>query len=408
MAKVSMKARTEVIERHKSAYKRGKKKEKTKLLDIVCAGTGLSRDRAARLLSGKSGTAGTRKTKGKRGRKRTYDDKFRRALEDLWHIMGFVCGRRLAAGMEDLLDALERAGEAEYDDDIKDKLRKASASTMDRLLTRARKGLQGKGRATTKPGTLLKRNIPIRMGTQWDDAIPGFVEIDLVAHCGETTAGDYANTLDVTDISSCWTETRAVANKAQRNVFAGLMHIKEQLPFPLRGIDSDNGSEFINDQLYRYCKQENIVFTRGRPYTKNDGCHAEQKNWSIVRQHIGYDRYEGEAAVKLLNEYYDALRLYTNFFQPSAKLLRKERVGARVKKHYEAPRTPYRRSLASKHINDEAKAKLTETFITLNPVKLLRDMSVLQDKLRTVGMPYRGYDGVRRSVFVEVSAKEGV
>jgi hypothetical protein len=327
MAKVSMKARGKVIERHKKAYKRSGKKEKTKILDIVCKSTGLSRDRAAWLLSGKARTGTAKGGEKKRGRKREYDDKIKWALKELWHIMGFMCGKRMAAGMADLLGALERAGEKAYDAETKEKLLRVSASPIDRLLARERKGLQIKGRATTKPGTLLKREIPVRVGTQWDDAVPGYVEIYLVTHCGETTAGDYVNTLDATDISTCWTETRAVVNKAQRHVFAWLMHIKGELPFPLRGIDSDNGSEFINDHLYRYCKKEGIMFTRSRPYTKNDGCHVEQKNWSIVRQHIGYDRYEGEAAVQLLNEYYGMLRLYTNFFQPSTKLMSKGRNG---------------------------------------------------------------------------------
>ncbi|MDR1617082.1 MAG: transposase, partial [Syntrophomonadaceae bacterium] len=170
MAKLSMKARAEIIERYKTAYKRGGKKAKTKLLDVVCDSTGLSRGRAARLLSGKAKAGGAKVTKEKRGRKRVYDDKFRRTLERLWHIMGFMCGRRMAAGMGDLLDALERAGEMGYDEETKDKLRKVSASTIDRLLSGARKSLQYKGKATTKPGTLLKRDIPIRLGTQWDDA----------------------------------------------------------------------------------------------------------------------------------------------------------------------------------------------------------------------------------------------
>lgn len=408
MAKVSMKARGEVIERHKKAYKRCGKKEKTKLLDIVCESTGLSRDRAARLLTGK-GRTGTAKGGGKkRGRKREYDDKIKVALKELWHMMGFMCGKRMAAGMEDLLGALERVGEKAYDAETKEKLLRVSASTIDRLLARERKGLQIKGRATTKPGTLLKREIPVRVGTQWDDAVPGYVEIDLVAHCGETTAGDYANTLNATDISTCWTETRAVVNKAQRHVFAGLMHIKGELPFPLRGIDSDNGSEFINDHLYRYCKKEGIMFTRSRPYTKNDGCHVEQKNWSIVRQHIGYDRYEGEAAVQLLNEYYGILRLYTNFFQPSTKLVSKERVGARVKKHYEPPQTPYRRVLASEYVSADAKAGLTETFATLNPAKMVRDMAAMQDRLSAAGMPYLGFRAVQLPAAAAALAKGAV
>ncbi|MDR1590236.1 MAG: ISNCY family transposase, partial [Oscillospiraceae bacterium] len=167
----------------------------------------------------------------------------------------------------------------------------------------------------------------------------------------------------------------------------------------------DNGSEFINAHLYRYCHREEIVFTRSRPYTKNDGCHVEQKNWSIVRQHIGYDRYEGETAVSLLNEYYGRLRLYTNFFQPSTKLIHKERAGAHIKKRYDAPQTPYRRLLASTHISDESKTKLTDIFMSLNPLGLLRDMVSIKDRLSKVGMPYSRYGGARQSASDAISAR---
>ena len=238
-----------------------------------------------------------------------------------------------------------------------------------------------RGISTTKPGTLLKKDIPIRLGTQWDDDAPGFLECDLVAHCGPTTAGEYINTLDMTDIATGWTETRAVINKAQRHVFAAILHVRENLPFPLLGIDSDNGGEFINNELYRYCKQERLAFTRSRPYQKNDGCHVEQKNWSVVRRNIGYARYESHAALDLMNAYYDRLRLYTNFFLPSVKLLSKNRDGARIKKRYDKPLSPFRRTLSSPKVLDEDKANLSKTFASLNPAALKRDMISLLDEL---------------------------
>jgi hypothetical protein len=214
--------------------------------------------------------------------------------------------------------------------DVEAKLRRMSASTIDRLLAEEKKKLCLKGRATTRPGSLLKSNIPIRTDTDWDEGVPGFVEMDTVAHCATTTRGQYSVTLDVTDIATTWSEQRACFNKAEKHVFAEVKEIRARMPFEIRGMDSDSGSEFINDEMYRYCKRENILFTRGRPYKKNDGCHIEQKNWSIVRQTIGYERFETQEECDILNEIYDRLRLLTNFFMPSQKLIFKGRDGGRA------------------------------------------------------------------------------
>jgi hypothetical protein len=319
--------------------------------------------------------------KKKRGRKPKYGEGVRTALEKIWALMDFACGKRLVAGIEGMLDALLRFGELDFDKDTLDHLREISASTIDRLLKHAKERMSFKGISATKPGTLLKKDIPVRLGTQWDDAVPGYVEIDLVAHCGTTTAGEYINTLDVTDICSGWTETQAVINKAQKHVFDALMAIKERQPFPLLGIDSDNGSEFINNHFVRYCKQEDICFTRSRPNKKNDGCHVEQKNWSVVRRNIGYGRYEGMEALSVMNEYYGLLRLHTNFFLPSAKLINKNRDGAKIRKQYETPQTPYNRLMSSLHIGQDAKEYLKETWLTLNPVELKRSMMTLLERL---------------------------
>ena len=385
MTKISVKSRHEVIKRHSAKYKKSSKKEKGQILDSICLSTGLSRDRAKKLLAGHVKKTASSKSAGntskKRGRKIKYDDRTRLTLEKIWALMDFACGRRLAAGMKDMLDALLRFNEIEFDGQTLKNLREISPATIDRLLKRAKKRAGFKGMSTTKPGTLLKRDIPIRLGTQWDDAVPGYVEIDLVAHCGATAAGEYINTLDVTDIYSGWTETAAVLNKARKHVFEALMAVKRRLPFPLLGIDSDNGSEFINGHLFRYCKQENICFTRSRPDKKNDGCHVEQKNWSVVRRNIGYDRYEGEEALKVMNAYYELLRLHTNFFLPSAKLLGKSRDGAKIRKKYEPPQTPYRRLLSSPLVDKDGKKLVEETWLALNPAELQRGMMKLMDQL---------------------------
>jgi hypothetical protein len=385
MAKLSMKARSEVIDKHKKKYLKASKKDKGVILDSVCLSTGLSRDRAARLLSGGDKLRHKESLK-KRGRKTQYKSDVYLPLREIWAYMDFACGKRLAAGMGDMLDALLKFDEIKCTEEVERKLRSISAATMDRLLVHDRERMKLRGKSTTKPGTLLKRNIPLRLGTEWDDAIPGYVEIDLVAHCGASTAGEYINTLNVTDICTGWTEPIAVINKARKHVFDGLIAVEKRQPFPFLGIDSDNGSEFINEHLYHYCIDERICFTRSRPYKKNDNCHVEQKNWSLVRRNIGYARYEGKAALNLLNEYYGLLRLHVNFFLPSTKLVSKQRDAARVYKKYDTPLTPYKRALASEYIPDDEKKELTKIFSSLNPAALMREMKRLYNELHRLGM----------------------
>jgi hypothetical protein len=379
-----MATRREIIGNHRLKYRKSSKKAKGVIIDAVCLSTGLSRDRTARLLSGAPKRT---KGQGKRGRKPKYGSDVKIALEKVWEYMDHASGKRLTAGMNDMLTALIRFKEIKAGDTTLTLLHDLSPATADRLLRRVKERTGLRGISTTKPGTLLKKNIPIRLGTEWEEDKPGFVEIDLVAHCGRTTAGDYLNTLDITDICTGWTETKTVINKAQKHVFAALTDIETRLPFPLRGIDSDNGSEFINDQLYRYCRERDICFTRSRPYMKNDNCHVEQKNWHIVRRNIGYDRYEGRWALAIMNQYYALLRLYTNFFLPQTKLVGKQREGARIHKCYEVPKTPYQRLLQSDSISAEAKAKLKQTFTSLNPAQLKRDMMSLLNTLFELRIP---------------------
>jgi hypothetical protein len=378
MAKATMRTRKEIIARHKRKYDRLSKKQKGLVLDSICMDTGLSRSRAKHLLA-KSYESAPSATG--RGRKTKYGPDVVKALEKIWAYMDFACGRRLTAGMDDMLGSLWRFNEIDIDSSVQLKLRQMSPSTADRLLRRAKEPARLRGASTTKPGTLLKKDIPLRLGTEWSDAIPGYVEIDLVAHCGDTTAGEYVNTLDVTDIYSGWTETEAVINKAQKHVFEALLDIGKRQPFPYLGIDSDNGSEFINNHLYRYCKENHICFTRSRPFQKNDSCHVEQKNWNVVRRNIGYGRYEGREAVDVMNEYYSLLRLHTNFFLPQTKLISRTRDGARIRKTYTAPLTPYRRLLGADCIPDTVKACLKETYASLNPAGLKRSMMRLLERL---------------------------
>jgi len=262
-----------------------------------------------------------------------------------------------------------------------EKLGRISAATIDRMLASERKKYQLKGRSGTRPGSLLKQQIPMRTFSEWDEKMPGFGEIDLVGHDGGFTVGEYLQTLDVTDIYSGWTEMQAVKNKAQVWVFEALKDIRARMPFPMLGIDSDNGSEFINDHLLRYCQSERITFTRSRPYRKNDNCFVEQKNFSVIRRHVGYQRLEGEQQQAVLNNIYHYLRLYVNYFQPSMRLASKQRNGSQVKKTYHRAETPYRKLLRSPHLTNEQKQKLTHQYNQLNPADLKRRIEALQEKL---------------------------
>jgi len=264
-----------------------------------------------------------------------------------------------------------------------------SPATIDRLLVEERKKQTLVSRSKTKPGTLLRHKIPIRMFSQWDDKRAGFVEMDLVGHEGGDSFGDYIQTLDITDVCTGWTETQAVRNRAQVWVFEALKQIRERLPFKLLGIDSDNGGEFINDQLYRYCQSEQITFTRGRPYRKNDSCYVEQKNYSVVRRAVGYLRYDTVEQLEIINELYGYLRLYTNYFQPVMKLIEKTRIGSRVRKKHDKPKTPYQRVLESLNVEEKKKKVLRSEYAKLNPAELKRQITRLQTKLRKLALKYR-------------------
>jgi hypothetical protein len=207
------------------------------------------------------------------------------------------------------------------------------------------------------------------------------MEIDLVAHCGDSTRGEYLNSLDMVDVKSRWTEFLGLINRSQATVSAAIQACRARLPFPLLGLDSDNGSEFINHDLKRYCEQEHITFTRCRPYKKNDQAYIEQKNWTAVRQNVGYDRYEGQAACDALNALYEPLRLYVNFFQPVMVLLRKERDGAKVKKVYDPAKTPYQRILDLPDVAEDVKGRLRSQYASLNPLALLRQIHTRQAAL---------------------------
>lgn len=386
---LTMKERRAVAAQMAASYRRARKKDKASILNQFIELTGYLRRYGARLLRlhgkktrvGKTTLIGDVSKKIKPRRRPVYGEQEREVLKRIWIIMDCICGKRLKAALPDLIPVLKRNMEIQLTPLSEQRLLRISASTIDRLLAPERKKYQLKGRSGTKPGTLLKHQIPIRTFSEWDEDKPGFAEVDLVGHDGGDPSGDFAQTLDLTDVCSTWTETRAVQNKAQVRVFGALTEIREALPFQLLGIHTDNGSEFINHELYRYCNQEQITFTRGRPHRKNDNCFVEEKNYSVVRRNVGYRRYDTPEEVALLNELYAQLRLYTNYFLPTMKLISKERVGSRVKKKYDQPQTAYNRLLASPHLTRDEKQRLRNTYRTLNPAQLKRNITKLQEKL---------------------------
>lgn len=396
---VQRQSKHDYVARVQGRYLKATKAEKHRLLTEVIEVTGYGRRHALRLLR-HGRCAGPRRVHGRQlttlavaqglvtperprrlGRPRIYSSVVVGALRTVAEASNWLCGKRLAPFLEELVPALEAAGALRLAPEDRARLLGMSARTIDRRLRPFRLQRDPKnwhGLGTTKPGTLLKSQVPVQTYTPWEDQRPGFLEIDLVAHCGTTTEGFYLNTLVGTDIATGWTECVGVWGKSQREVFAGLETSRGRLPMPLLGLDSDNGSEFLNAHLVRFCAQEKITFTRSRPYWKNDQAHVEQKNWSVVRKLLGYGRYESREALAQLNRVYALLRLWTNFWQPSLKLVAKERDDrtGKTKKTYDAAKTPYRRLLASGVLTQAQEQGLAETYAACGPLALHRQLTI--------------------------------
>src|SRR5262249_35912993 len=269
-----------------------------------------------------------------------------------------------------------------------DKLvRQASRSTLACLLAPARTQYPRRCASTTQPTSWLKQQIPLRTFADWDEAVPGYCEIDLVAHCASSTEGFYLCTLCAVDIATSWVELHAVWGKGQHRVTAAIHEVRQRLPMPLRGIDSDNGSEFINQTLYGYCTREGIAFTRSRAWKKNDSAHVEQKNGAVVRQLVGYDRFATRPAYAQLARIYALARLPVNFFQPVEKLVTKQRTGARVHRVFDRPQTPYQRLCAAGVLALAQHDELEALYQRLNPLQLRRDLEAALDRLWTLAAP---------------------
>lgn len=374
---MDLKTKHSLIKQMAPEYKKASKKKRSEILNHIILATGYHRWHASYLLLHPP-------LSQRKKQKRVGISKYQvvvTPLRKIYGISNFASGKRLVGMLPAYVETLVRDKEIFLAEKQIELLLQISAATIERMIKSERKKVFGKGRTTTKPGTLLKNQIPIHVFTRWSDRFPGFGEIDLVAHCGVTVKGDFAYTLDFIDLDTNWDECVAFMGKGQNNAQKALVVIQERLPFKLLGIDSDNGDEFINWHMYHWCKKEQITFTRCREYHKNDQAHVEEKNWSVVRRYTGYKRFETQEQVDLLNRLYEKLRLYFNFFQATLKLERKERINGKVKRIYPKAKTPYSRVLEHPDISERNKQKLRELYKTLNPAKLLREIQEITDQL---------------------------
>ena len=403
---LDMKTRKKICGEIFRRYQKAGKKGKAKLLDEYAQTLGYNRDYFAHLLTNwgktryalvggkhvkfvaKTPVKARQKVLGgkKTGRPETYTKAFVKVLSDIWELFDYQCGKLLAPLIRGMIGFL--VIEFGLSDQFRVLFETISPSTIDRKLRKSKERFRLKGIHTTKPGSLLKSQIPLKVCFHWDQRNPGFFETDTVSHCGARASGQFCQTLTLTDVGSGWTEECALLNNAHRWVKEQIAHTREDLPFPMLGIDSDfsprdNGGEFINHQLLDWCVQNNIKFTRSRPYRKNDNCFVEQKNGDVVRKTIGYARFEGQNALNALSEVYRFLNPLLNYWYPTLRLIAKEKLpSGRYKKIYEKEaKTPYQRLLESPHISEDCKAELQRRAALLNPVALKRCMDEARDRL---------------------------
>jgi hypothetical protein len=362
-------------------YRAASRTLKTVILNEFCSTCGYHRKHALRLL--RTFRRFTQKQPAKRGRKPVYDaETLLVPLKRIWKAANLPCSKRLKAIIPLWLPGYIKTY-GPISQQTSGALLRISAPTIDRILKPVRAEHTRYGRATTKPGTLLKNHIPVKTN-QWDESRPGFLEADTVAHCGSSTEGLYANTIDCVDIATGWTEQRAIWGKNYQDVIDQIKDIERSLPFPILGFDADNGSEFLNHHLLRYLTERTrpIQFTRSRAYKKDDNAHVEQKNWTHIRQWLGYDRLDSSRVVPLMNALYTSeWRLFLNFFCPSVKLLEKKRIASKTVKRYDKPKTPYQRILESPYVSAESKQQLKGQYKTLNPFELRK---ALEEKLKKI------------------------
>jgi hypothetical protein len=389
---ISRNTRRELLESLRERYGRAAKIEKTKILDEFIDIAGCHRKHAIRLLTA---VVPAMSDEPKLGR-RIYSEGVREALTILWEAADRICGKRLKATLPGLISAMERHGHLALDPNVRQLLITASPATIDRLLAPIR-GTAGH-RRKRKPTTKSSREIRVRTFADWNEPAPGFLEVDFVAHGGDSMQGTFLWSLVVTDVCSGWTEAVPLVAREQSLVVSGLEVILHQFPVPILGIDSDNDSAFINETLQGYCAQQKIDFTRSRPYKKNDQAWIEQKNGSVIRRFVGYRRFSGLIAGQCLARHYQLVRLYVNYFQPSFKLLSKTRDGAKIKKRYHKPATPCERLLTHASVSDAAKEALRAELAPLDPAELLHQIREGQAALAALSAGDLSHGPARQSL----------
>lgn len=354
------------VKRMRERYAQARTKgEKGRLLTELCSVLGCHRKSAVRLLNRPASSP-----RRKPGRPRVYESEAIAAVKVAWEASDESCGKRLAPQLPSLLDALSRHRELVLDDALREQVEHMSAATIDRRLAPVRLQLPRRPTSHSRAASAIQRQVAIRTFGEWDGATPGQVQADLVAHCGVNPSGAFVVTLTVVDVATGWTECRAALTKLKDRVTGALHVARTSFPFPLVSLHTDNGGEFLNDMLFGYCRREGIRFTRGRAYKKNDQAWVEQKNGAVVRRYVGYGRYQSQPARDRLNELYVWVGLYGNFFQPVRKVIKKERIGAKVHKEYDEARTPYQRLVASGTLDERAAKRLEQKYQALNPVRL--------------------------------------
>lgn len=358
-------------------YHLASRTDKTRLLDEFCLATGRHRKVAIRILLRRP-----KRSRSRAGRPQEYGIMLRPLLEQLWEASDFLCSKRLAPYLPELLDALERHEELTVSAQQRTALRHISPATIDRVLRPVRRLHRRHGLATTSPSlAALRAQVPLRTFGEWANVPPGSVQVDLLGHCGDTTAGFYLASLLAVDVATGWTESRPVWGTGFRRVASAVYVAREAFPMPVHSFHSDNGREFLNHALLGWARRLNIQQTRGRPYRKNDQAYVEQKNWSVLRRLIGYDRYSTKAAFDALIAVHELLRPHVNFFQPIRKLISKERHGARVIKRYDRAQTPYRRLLASGVLPPAQRDALAAEYQRYNPIQLRADLATRLSEL---------------------------
>ncbi len=377
MRRISMAARDELVAAIAGRYAQGDRTERGRILDEFSAVTGFHRKHAMRLLR----VGEVKQRSGARPGRRVYDEAVRGALIVVWEASDRICGKRLRPLLPILVEAMERHGHLQLEQEVRTKLLAMSAATIDRALRDIRRQAGTTTRRRAAPSAAVRRSVPVRTFDGWDDPPPGFVEADLVAHSGPVAKGSFVQTLVLTDIATGWTECAPLLVREQRLLTEVLSELRKLLPFALLGLDTDNDSVFMNETVRDYCEKAGIEFTRCRPYRKNDQAWVEQKNGAVVRRTIGYRRFEGLEAAAALARLYAAMRLFVNFFQPSFKLATKARDGAKVRKRYHLPATPCQRLLADMRTGEEVRRRLEQLGATLDPVRLLQEIRVAQQQL---------------------------